>query len=88
MSRFQPTVSEFEPFDLRQLNRALPLVRGNTTVTNSTGLSVGSPRENPSFQSEATTYFRIFAQASTPEPLAALKLLLADETMQHFSGTV
>ncbi|EXJ83944.1 hypothetical protein A1O3_04611 [Capronia epimyces CBS 606.96] len=47
---------------------------------------VGSPRPNPSFQLEATTYFRIFAQASTPGPLAALKLLLADETMQHFSG--
>jgi hypothetical protein len=65
--------------------RQLPRYR---ILTNSTRLSVGSPRENPSFQLEATTYFRIFAQASTPEPLAALKLLLADETMQHFSGTV
>ncbi len=53
-----------------------------------TGIRVGSPRENPSFQLESTTYFRIFAQASTPEPLSALKLLLADETMQHFSGIV
>lgn len=35
---------------------------------------------------ESTTYMRIYAQAPTPEPLAALKLLLADETMQHFSG--
>ncbi|KIV79466.1 hypothetical protein PV11_07028 [Exophiala sideris] len=47
---------------------------------------VGWPRENPSCQLESTTYFRIFAQADTREPLSALKLLLADETMQHFSG--
>ncbi|KAI1629844.1 hypothetical protein EDD37DRAFT_70382 [Exophiala viscosa] len=47
---------------------------------------VGSPRENPTYQLESTTYFRIFAQADSPEPLSALKLLLADETMQHFSG--
>ncbi|KAF2100382.1 DUF1446-domain-containing protein [Rhizodiscina lignyota] len=47
---------------------------------------VGTPKENPTYQLESTTYFRIYAQAATPEPLAALKLLLADETMQHFSG--
>lgn len=52
------------------------------------GISVGWPRENPAAQLECTTYFRIFAQSSIPEPLSALKLLLADETMQHFSGTV
>ncbi|CAK7230055.1 hypothetical protein SCUCBS95973_007444 [Sporothrix curviconia] len=47
---------------------------------------VGSDKKNPHRQLECTTYFRIFAQALTPEPLSALKLLLADETMQHFSG--
>ncbi|CAK7208038.1 hypothetical protein SEUCBS139899_010872 [Sporothrix eucalyptigena] len=47
---------------------------------------VGSDKKNPHRQLECTTYFRIFAQAATPEPLSALKLLLADETMQHFSG--
>lgn len=50
--------------------------------------SVGSPKENPTYQLETTTYMRIYAQAATPEPLSALKLLLADETMQHFSGTL
>ncbi|KAL1889954.1 hypothetical protein Sste5346_008532 [Sporothrix stenoceras] len=47
---------------------------------------VGSDKKNPYRQLECTTYFRIFAQAAAPEPLSALKLLLADETMQHFSG--
>ncbi|KAK7179830.1 duf1446 domain-containing protein [Paraphaeosphaeria sporulosa] len=47
---------------------------------------VGSPLPNPHRMLESTTYMRIYAQAPTPEPLAALKLLLADETMQHFSG--
>lgn len=43
---------------------------------------VGSPKENPRYMMESTTYTRIFAQAKKPEPLAALKLLLADNTQQ------
>lgn len=43
---------------------------------------VGSPKQNPQYMMESTTYTRIFAQAKTPEPLSALKLLLADNTQQ------
>lgn len=43
---------------------------------------VGSPKPNPHYMMEATTYTRIFAQAKKPEPLSALKLLLADNTQQ------
>lgn len=43
---------------------------------------VGNARPNPRYMFESTTYSRIFAQAKTPEPLSALKLLLADNTQQ------
>jgi hypothetical protein len=43
---------------------------------------VGNAKENPRYMLESTTYSRIFAQAKSPEPLAALKLLLADNTQQ------
>jgi hypothetical protein len=43
---------------------------------------VGSPKPNPSFMMESTTYTRIFAQAKDPKTLSALKLLLADNTQQ------
>lgn len=43
---------------------------------------VGSPKENPRYMFESTTYSRIFAQSRKPETLSALKLLLADNTQQ------
>lgn len=43
---------------------------------------IGSARPDPRYMFESTTYTRIFAQAKTPEPLSALKLLLADQTQQ------
>ena len=46
---------------------------------------VGNAKKNPRFMLETTTYSRIFAQAKSPEPLAALKLLLADNTQQKLS---
>ncbi|EEU35687.1 uncharacterized protein NECHADRAFT_97888 [Fusarium vanettenii 77-13-4] len=47
---------------------------------------VGTAKKNPHTQFEATTYFRTFAQAATPEPILKLKMLISDETLQHFSG--
>lgn len=43
---------------------------------------IGNNRDNPRYMFESTTYTRIFAQAKKPEPLSALKLLLADQTQQ------
>lgn len=43
---------------------------------------IGSPKPNPHYMMESTTYTRIFAQAKKAEPLSALKLLLADNTQQ------
>lgn len=43
---------------------------------------IGSARDDPRSMFESTTYSRIFAQAKKPEPLSALKLLLADNTQQ------
>ncbi|KAK4551373.1 hypothetical protein LTR86_011214 [Recurvomyces mirabilis] len=48
--------------------------------------AIGHAREDPRTMFESTTYSRIFAQAKTPEPLSALKLLLADQTQQKPSG--
>ncbi|KAJ9501708.1 hypothetical protein H2202_002670 [Exophiala xenobiotica] len=48
--------------------------------------TIGSPRPNPRRMFESTTYSRIFAQAKRPEPLSALKLILADDTQQKPSG--
>ncbi|KAK3698985.1 hypothetical protein LTR37_016676 [Vermiconidia calcicola] len=48
--------------------------------------AIGNARENPRFMFESTTYSRIFAQAKSPDPLSALKLLLADNTQQKPSG--
>lgn len=44
--------------------------------------AIGHARDDPRTMFESTTYSRIFAQAKTPEPLSALKLLLADQTQQ------
>lgn len=43
---------------------------------------IGNAKKNPRYMFETTTYSRIFAQTKSPEPLAALKLLLADNTQQ------
>lgn len=43
---------------------------------------IGDPRPDPRRMFESTTYSRIFAQAKKPEPLSALKLILADDTQQ------
>lgn len=43
---------------------------------------IGSARPDPRRMFEATSYSRIFAQAKKPEPLSALKLILADDTQQ------
>lgn len=43
---------------------------------------IGSARPDPRRMFEATSYSRIFAQAKRPEPLSALKLILADDTQQ------
>jgi hypothetical protein len=47
---------------------------------------IGDPRPDPRRMFESTTYSRIFAQAKKPEPLSALKLILADDTQQKPSG--
>lgn len=43
---------------------------------------IGNARKDPRYMFESTSYSRIFAQAKSPEPLKALKLLLADNTQQ------
>lgn len=43
---------------------------------------IGNSGVDPQSMFETTSYSRIFAQAKTPEPLSALKLLLADDTQQ------
>lgn len=44
--------------------------------------TIGGVVQDPKRMFEATTYSRIFAQAKKPEPLSALKLILADDTQQ------
>lgn len=49
-------------------------------------LVLGTPAQNPRTQFSSTTYCRLFAQASTEQPLMLLLKTFADYGMQHFSG--
>jgi hypothetical protein len=49
-------------------------------------LVLGTPAPNPRTQFSSTTYCRLFAQASTKQPLMLLLKTSANYGMQHFSG--
>jgi hypothetical protein len=48
--------------------------------------SVGVPEPNPRSQLRSTNYCRLFAEASTPEPLIGLLNVFKDIALRHFSG--
>lgn len=47
---------------------------------------VGTPEANPKSQLASTTYLRLFAEATSQEPLIAVLFAMRDISLRHFSG--
>lgn len=47
---------------------------------------VGRPATNPQSQLASTSYFRVFSQATTAQPLLGMLKAFMDYSMQHYSG--